>query len=121
MKPIKYGASWKSIAALGAGSYVEVVPPAVNQRGMCVIGASCIGIGSGAVYVNATLLAKESAPTGFIDGDVLASAGYAGPGSISVSVMDKAVFVPPGKGLYWAVRGGEASNDVLRTVLYSLL
>lgn len=120
MKPIKYGASWKSNASIAANTAQEIIAAAANVRGLYIWGASSISISSGSPV--SSFIAKASAPTTIVDGDVLPlGAVYVPYGGASTETLslDRPIFIPAGKGLYFITAA--AQGTALRSVIYDLL
>lgn len=114
----QYGASYKSITALAA-----LVPDAIFSPGANVNGAI---LWRAEMYcaLGATnrfgLLAKTSAPTTLVDGDLFASGVSNGAGFIVPAKLDIPVFVAAGKGAYFISEGLETTY-IYRSALYTLL
>ena len=120
-KPIKYGASWKSEALVAANVAVEVFSAALNARGAVVYGVDVCSYSSVGWSVP-SLIAKETAPVGVVDGDVLVVGGLLTSvtgGYSSVGKLDRPVFIKPGKGLYFISKMAEVGT--IMRVIYDLL
>lgn len=121
MKTIKYGSSWKSNSFLSANVAQEVISPAANARGAWIWFASLQSMTTTAHIV--AMVAKTSAPASAIDGDILlpGSCTYNGTNDVLTGNLGRAIFLPPGRGLYFISSNTENTNGNLRTVLYDLL
>lgn len=120
MNPLKYGASFKSTTVRAANTPDTIFTPAANVRG-AVLHLAQIAGGNAANTWSWSLLAKASAPTTMIDGDVIPldvsapqAAAYWGSGS-----LPREIFIPPGMGLY--IISGSNESAVLKSALYTLL
>jgi len=122
--PVRYGASFASTGQLSSGAAQEVVAPAANTKGITVWMAEYIHIGTGTPGWP-SLLAKASAPTTVIDGDVLPMAAtvFENPSLTILGAcgnLVRPVFIPAGKGLYWRTMANETNSQVKRSVLYTI-
>lgn len=121
--PVKFGASFKSVTALAAGAVETIFSPASNPNGAIVSFANLINQNP-TTWSYYALLAKNSAPTSNIDGDLILSpnagcignSGYVG--TVSIAKLDRDVYIQPGKGLYIYA---DIALIGLRSVLYKLL
>jgi hypothetical protein len=114
----RYASSYKSNTALAANTPETVFTPAANTLGAWVWTANFVH------YLTApgsAFVAKTSAPTTVIDGDVILSsdtmaynASYYESGSLKTPI-----FIPAGKGLYFINTAVAAA--AMRSVLYTLL
>lgn len=121
-KPIKYGASYKSNTGLAVNTPETIFSPAANVNGAILWAASHISQASGVPY--SSFLAKTSAPATSLDGDAVLS-----PNMLSLIVasntygsgskLDRPVFIPAGKGLYFI--SPVAETGAIRSALYTLL
>lgn len=119
MKPIRYGASWKSNAGLNANVAQEVIAPGANARGIVLWRAGAY-FASG-TNTNGGLLAKASVPANIVDGEVLAiiAAGFGVSGAwMTMLELKSSIFIRPGLGLYFI---GDQGSNGSRYVLYDLL
>lgn len=118
---IKYGSSWKSNATQAANTAVEVFSAAANARGAIVWMASLCSHNSSGWSVP-VMLVKAGVPVSVTDGDILLAgplAMLAASSYTSHARLDRPVFVPAGRGLYFI--NTTADNAGLRHVLYDLL
>lgn len=112
-----YGASYSAKGNAGANTAVAIVAPGSNVNGVIVWSASLRHYAGGAVF--GALLAKTSAPASVTDGDALLSGmgnnGASNPGG----QLERAVFVPAGKGIYEIFDA--AQTDRLTQMKYTIL
>lgn len=118
-----YGASFASSALLAANTAQQVFAPAANVRGAWIVAAAARS-GNSTSNGEIALIAKTSAPTTVVDGDVLAGVDcmmqQGTPASFVVTAkLQSRIFVPAGKGLYWISNIAEGAGT--RSVLYTLL
>jgi hypothetical protein len=122
--PIRYGSTYKSNTSLAANTPETVFTPAANARGAIVWDASFVSYGASAAISGIGFVAKVSAPTTPIDGDVICQAdSIANNGSstfVAGSTKGKPFFIPAGRGLYFIAGAAEGAN-VQRQVKYDLL
>jgi len=118
---VSYGASFSINSPQVAGTAVQVVAPGANTNGLIVWVANFLSIA--AVLQVCNLIAKATAPTTSVDGDVLciASATSSVVTSGSVGRVDAPIFVPAGKGLYLYILFAETATTHPKSVLYTLL
>jgi hypothetical protein len=117
-----YGASYKSTTNLAANTADAVFAAASNINGALVHGAEFIsGNGGTAGYAATGFLAKTSAPTTAIDGDVILGATNWTSTVGSTGQLQQPVFIAAGKGLYFISTLAETANGVYRNVRYTLL
>lgn len=113
----EYSNSYANITNMAANTPQTIVAPASNTNGIRVINAAIHATGAGSFLKS--LIAKTSAPTTVIDGDVIL-AGFFGPsGSNKPENNPVVVDIPAGKGLYVISAGAESTS--LQTVTYKLL
>lgn len=121
MASIKYGASWKSNVNRAANVPVVVISPAANVRGAYVWRCSAVNVLTGA-FMFVSLVAKNSAPTSVVDGDVLASVdgmSYEASTVMACAKLESPIYIEPGKGLY--LISSSATSYLFESVLYDLL
>ena len=113
---LEYGGSYSSFGVTlpTANLPVQVIAPASNVNGL-VVHQSIIAH-SDAISGVCTLLAKETAPTGIGDGDVL---NVAASGAVMPSIIQSPISIPPGKGLYVIANAIETGGT--QSILYTLL
>lgn len=118
--PIRYGSSYKSNTNLAANTPETLFTPAANVNGAVVFMAEYTHADAG-LGVGFTFVAKTSAPTTIIDGDVLPMTGamQGANGAGGIRSLSKPVFIPAGKGLY--AISTTAETVCLRSALYNLL
>lgn len=120
--PMKFGATYKSVTALAAVTPVAVFTAASNLRGAILHSADMVGLYSGALPMGSGLIAKATAPTSIVDGEVIAAVDavnqYSTDRYASISVQDD-IFIPAGLGLYFIARDVEAYGA--RSCRYTLL
>lgn len=118
-----YGASYKSVTGLAANTAQAVFLPAANVNGAVIHDLSFIsGNNSGGAGAGVGFVAKTSTPATFIDGDVILSpdnAGVLASNFLYGGRLQRPVFIPAGKGLYFISTLAEIY--VSRSALYSLL
>lgn len=122
MKPIRYGASWKSNVSATANVAQEIVSAADNARGIIVHSASFSSVSSSTH--SAVFIVKNSAPVSVIDGDVLLQGqGVVNNSNYDVQVakLENSIFIRQGVGLYFISSTGESASVCLKSVLYDLL
>lgn len=113
-----YGAAYASNVALTAATPVQVVAPASNTNGITVWAAGATHSPASSLS-HVVLIAKASAPSTIIDGDVYYHNSVGGSNQFAGG--DTNVFpvrVAAGKGLYWITDQNEASG--FRRVLYTV-
>lgn len=117
----RYGAAYASSAAVTtANSPLTIVAPATNTAGVIVWNAQLTGLGAGGnTTPRCSILAKASAPTGVFDGDVLVLGLEGSAAGRFQGRLIGAVFVPPGKGIYYNADNIEQTS--WRSVLYTVL
>lgn len=118
-KGSSYGASYKSNTPLAANTPETVFAPAANSHGAIVHAAMFYS--SHASNSQPVFIAKSSAPTGTLDGDVILS-----PDSVAVASsrefcasLKNPLRIQAGKGLYFIA--GAAESLAQRSALYTLL
>lgn len=116
-----YGATYKSVTALAANSADTVFTAGSNPNGAILWRAEFLQYFASAVGVGA-FVAKATAPTTVIDGDVIL--GPSGGGAVSTSPLlfgklEEAVKIPAGKGLFFI--SNTLENTAARNALYTLL
>lgn len=112
---MKYTSSFSS-AATSQGP-IQVVSAAANVNGCDVWKFSTSGALGGTSDM--VLLAKATAPTGYLDGDLISVVQITASQAIK---SDKpALRVPAGKGLWIYCAGDSTGNQVTKNVLYTLL
>lgn len=118
-----YGASFDSVAALAATSVEAVFLAAANVNGAVIKAASWSGQNAGTPVTSSGLIAHTAAPAAFTSGDVLMQLkndAVQGGGAIAYSgSLDREIFVPAGKGVWFWNQTLEAVGA--RRVLYTLL
>lgn len=122
-RPVRYGASFSSNAALAANTPENVLAAASNVNGVIVWGASFSSYQSVGSTPFTSLLAKATAPATVNDGDVLCAVDthdyqsavtlWSGGGRLS-----RPIFVPAGKRLDWISTNMVAGH---RRLLYTVL
>lgn len=115
----RYASSYKSNTALAANTPETVFTPAANTLGAWVWLASFV---QNAGSPGAAFVAKTSAPTTVIDGDVIQSTSvqtYSGGIYFECGQLPTPVFIPAGRGLYFINTGLAAG--ALRSCLFTLL
>jgi hypothetical protein len=118
---IRYGVSFSSNAGLVANTPQMVFAAGSNLNGAIIWRAST-SAHNGTTSHYPALLAKATAPTSVVDGDVVEAAnnyGSAGGGYANGFTLRNPVFVPAGLGLYFINMATEGSAH--RSCLYSLL
>lgn len=114
-----YGSSYKSTTALAANTPDTVFTAAANTNGAILHYASALSYNASG-GVNA-FIAKATAPTSIIDGDVIANPCMV-QGGVSVINMTRAIKIPAGKGLYFIYNLAESGTSLEnRSALYTLL
>jgi len=116
--PIKFGSSYKSLVNLGANVPEAIFTPAANVRGAIVWTG---GYTSGGGVRKMSFLAKTSAPTTTVDGDIIAITkmiAYMSSSSVASLELLRPVFIPAGKGLYRI--SDVAESDALAYCNYDL-
>jgi hypothetical protein len=117
---IKYGASFRTIAALAANTAEVVVLPASNVNGILLHSANFVSehASNGATTA---LLAKTSAPANAADGDGILSGTSMGFGTNRTigGQLSNPILIPAGKGLYFITGTVEVVGS--RSALYTLL
>ncbi len=114
-----YGSSYKDNALIGAAGYVTVITPAANANGVIVQDASLYSY-MGAANPLVTLIAKASAPTNVLDGDVILSFAVTNGNQMPPSRVLRPVTIAAGKGLYIFNGAGGAETYAMRNVLYTI-
>jgi hypothetical protein len=120
---ITYGASYKSTTSMAANTPDTIFTPAANVSG-AVLWRGSISTTAVSPYAG-SIIAKASAPTTIIDGDVLASTeswvNSATQNAFSFR-FERPIRIAAGKGLYWIVNSAESASNILqRAALYTLL
>ena len=95
-----YGATWASATPMSGNTPVTIIAPAANLNGALVIASAfyCYVNGSTAYT---SLIAKNSAPTTNVNGDVLAVSNKVEAGGyFSSGQLAKPIKIPAGMGLY---------------------
>ncbi len=116
---ITYGASYKTVANMGAASSIVVFSPAANTNGAIIHVADVYSFVTSGSNPCVALISKSSAPSSITDGDVLMMfCGFNGF-SASPMRMEKAIRLPAGRGLYFYSISAESNGA--RQVLYTLL
>lgn len=125
--PLVSTGNFKSSAAMVANTPETVFTPAANVNGAIVLGAG-FWTHSAASSSFPMLLAKASAPTTFLDGEVypILSQAITGPAYIvNTGKLEKPQFVAPGLGLYYisqdALPAAAANLPTHRAARYRLL
>jgi hypothetical protein len=115
-----YGASYKSITAVAANTPDTVFSPASNVNGAMLWTASFLIQQSAAM--GASYVAKTSAPTSIIDGDVvLQTTGFFNAAvNFETANLTNPILIPAGKGLYF-ISSAATNTQILRSALYTLL
>lgn len=116
---IRYASSYKSNTSLAANTAETVFSAASNTLGAWLWRASFVHGNAGGLA--AGYLAKTSAPTTVIDGDVICgtdSYEFA-TNNYLFAKLEAPVFIPPGKGLYFIA--GAAEVAAYRAALFTLL
>lgn len=119
--PSVYGASYKSVTAMAANTPDTVFTPAANANGAIIHRINGFSATGAAVWTQPTFIAKASAPATVIDGDIIAmmdSGVWTGAGASNLK-LEKPIFIPAGKGLYYIANAAETLGQ--RSVLYTLL
>lgn len=121
----QYGASFKSTAVMTANVAEKIVDPAANVNGLIVWSASFSERQTSQASSSA-ILAKASAPTNVVDGDVIVgSESIITAGSLNFTCnngrLPNAIRVPAGKGLYYITGANQDGSHNARSVLYTLL
>lgn len=109
-----YGASYKSVTGMAANSPDTIFTAAQNANGAVIHRADLYNYGG--TGVRFSLLAKATAPTSVIDGDVIAVSKHIATDSFAT--VEKPIKIPAGKGLFYISDG---DNSPIRSVLYTLL
>jgi hypothetical protein len=120
--PVRYGASYKSNTPLAVNTPETVFTPAANVNGAIVWLASFMAY-NGSAGMATSMVAKSSAPTSIVDGDVILGSqniAYVSTGVGSGGSLMRPVFIPAGKGLYF-ISGGSGESITIKSVLYTLL
>lgn len=117
---LSYGASYKSVTNMAANTPDTIFTPAANVNGALIISAHAWGNNAGGSQP--ALIAKTSAPTSVIDGDVIASP-WTGSNSNGNNgyVVNRVIKIAAGKGLYHINGLAEGVANAQRSVLYTLL
>lgn len=121
VRPMSYGASFDSSAALAAGATEQVFAAAANTNGCIVHAASWVGSNAGAVVTQSALIAATAAPVAFTSGDVLMHLqnDFNASGVVYSGELQSPILVPAGRGLWFFNQALEATGA--RRVLYTLL
>ncbi len=119
--PYRYGASYKSTTAMAANTPDAVFAPGSNVNGAIVWIAEFFTHSSANWSTGAGFVAKASAPTSIIDGDVICAINKPASATNTPSSgwLKGPVFIPAGKGLYYINQ--IADTNCHRAVLYTLL
>lgn len=120
-EPKQYGASYQSITALAANTPDTVFSAAANTGGAVLHCAGFLTIAA-SYNVSAGYLAKASAPSTTIDGDVLCSTTGTYNDTTNVNTwgrLDRDILIPAGKGVYFITPTAEVG--AARNSLYTLL
>ena len=119
---VRYGVSYKSVAAMAANTPETVFAPASNVDGAVIWDARFVTWNASASHQSG-FLAKTSAPLGITDGDVIVSPDTSSGSAANSTVLGKLlrpILIPAGKGLYYLTTVLEAAG-AYRMVLYTLL
>lgn len=122
VRPMTYGASFDSTAALAAAATEQVFAAAANVNGCIVHAASWNGFNAGTGITQSALIAAAAAPGTFTAGDVLMHIKRNGSvaGGVNYSgELDHPIVVPAGRGLWFFNQALESAGA--RRVLYTLL
>lgn len=117
-QPIEYGAAYKSATTTGLNAPSTVVSPAANVNGLIIHDFTYTADANG-TSIYSVLIAKNSAPTSIIDGDVLGASESSGGSQYSTFRSKRPIKVPAGKGLYFI--SNKAENQKICFVLYTLI
>lgn len=116
----QYGATYKSTALLPANGTEMIFSAAANVNGAILHRAAFSSYRAAGVHL--VFIAKATAPTSGVDGDVILQStnGVQTASSIwSFGLLDQPVFIPAGKGLY--AMSDNAESIAMRSALYTLL
>ena len=118
-----YGASYKSITALAANAPDTIFTPAANVNGAIL--HDCDLLVYGASNNLSSIIAKNSAPTTVVDGDVLLMTQSFNGGTLyrNSKGFNRPVKIPAGRGLYRISSTAESvtANQVAAYANYTLL
>jgi hypothetical protein len=117
-----YQNSFSSNQAMVLGNVQVVVSPTLNVNGIVVHRATMISIRSAGNFEGGGLLAKNGVPNGIVDGDVLLhyeSASLNERGYWLSGKLERPIFIPAGKGLFFIVSNSESYGQ--RSVLYTVM
>lgn len=118
-----YGASYKSNTLMAANTPETVFLPAANVNGAIIWTAQFIT--QNAASYSAGYIAKSSAPSSIIDGDLILSSEHAsliGANEAFGASLSRPIKIPAGKGLYYLSTTLEVGAGLaLRSSLYTLL
>ena len=95
--------NYKSISALSANVPDTIFTPAANIKGALILSAGWENQLATTTYGITTILAKNSAPTTVIDGEVYATTNFGvsfGAGAMETGQLNQVQYVSPGLGLY---------------------
>jgi len=112
-----YGASFGSVTLQAANTALNVFTAGANPNGAIVWLAD--GQVSAAGVIQLSLLAKATAPTTAIDGDMIATGRTVAANQMGFHI-DRPVLIPAGKGLYFFNSAAEVA-PTQKGVLYTLL
>lgn len=116
---IVYGASFQSNSVLGAAGTAQVFAAASNPNGAIVWLAQGFTASASGNH-SISLLAKATAPTTSIDGDLIYCDAPVTAANVSPNhELPRPVFIPAGKGLFWW--SAQIETLTIKKVLYSLL
>lgn len=123
-EPITYGASWASINLAAANTAETVFLAAANVNGVIVhsCGFNSVNVAATPNTGRAGFLAKATAPTTVIDGDVILASNMPSDlsgGFVNAGYREQAILIPAGKGLFFI--SGAAETGSHRWVLYTVL
>lgn len=125
---IEYGASFKSIVPLAANTPETIFTAGSNANGAIVWRASFTTQANGSLNMQASIIAKASAPSTVVDGDVIVSPNFAAYrvayDYVLVSAgLESSIYIPAGKGLYYISSVAEHASAIglMRSLIYSLL
>lgn len=114
-QPFDYQAVFQSTANLAAGGNVAAITPAANVDGAILHRAIATSNAASANYC--ALLANTSAPAAWNDGEMLGYMATNG-NTIAVELLQRPVFIPAGKGVYFTALTAETfANHLLQYTL----
>lgn len=117
-----YGASWGLNTNPAANTSDVIVAPGSNLNGIILHSARFWNIAN--THVDGGFVAKASPPVNPYDGDSLCGVEGSAPITGNYATFgkrEKAVFIAPGKGLYYVLGAGQTTAGCFRSALYTVL